>query len=1145
MCLMKKPTRPDEGGSSNDTKLVLDGLTMKKKIQLFTLSLKDNRAALSAFGLIVVLLSNSLAIRTQTPSNVTNLRGQTNEILVVPGSTTNAGVINFVSDRDNDGMPDGDEVANGTDPDDPSDADGDRDGDGVTNGDEVAKGTNPNSSDSDGDGVSDAEEIRLGYDPRDPNNTPPPNTSIVSLQVSPDPVAIVLNDIVGAAPVQLTVTGITNTGTTVDLTNNPNTVYQSLNQAVAAVGATGSVFGVSAGSTTIRVQNGTLTADTSANVVAFTPVALSALQIPGYANNVDVAGNYAYVAAGAAGLQVVNISDRTSPQIVASLDTPGNANDIRVVNGFAYVADGISGLQVINVSNPLNPVLTGSFDTPGEANDVVVVESTAYVADGLSGLQIIDVTSPAAPQLIGSIDTAGKARGVDVSGNYAVLAEGSPSSAVRVVNITNPAAPQIVGTLSQSQEVIDLTVRDNFAYVAGWMNGLRIVDFTNPAVPAVTSSFDNNVFQPRDVALTGNTLVAAETVQNNPFVPFFNVGLPSVLNYRGGIDLANFGFADGTGIAVDDQFVYLTGGIVQSAEKGVDNGFSYLFVSRYQTPNYNGGLPPQPVVNITSPAEGAQLFHGQTVRLAASVADEWLISQLTFRVNGVESATFQSAPFEQSFTVPTGIDSLNLEVIAVDRLGRTTTATRTFAVVPDPLTTVTGRVLDGPDLPASGLDVTVFGEFTAQTGADGTFTLTGIPTVRGNINLTITGTLNGREINFSPAPLPPVVGGVTDFGDVHLTTIHSLTLPDVPVALGQADFNNDRRADVFFGFNTGTPSAIFTANENGQLGNDASISLPFNLVNAGTVLRRSDFNDFGNSDVIAQLPGQPGTLTSVYFSFTGMEPAVQLASGLTGESEFVAAGRDKYYPPQAFLAFLKVTGGTELTVRFSDGFGNDVFGPPVNLPVNPTANLRSPQLADVNGDGLVDLVLIKQLSGNSGNLVVYNRTSATTFGPPIESPIILRNRTPVKQTMDYAVGNFVGDYTTGEIAVLGDSSVRVYQQDSNGIFVVIREYQLPMGNIPLGIASREIPSGDSLVVSVASSTSPQSRSMLLYLQGSTGELQAPQIYHYTGPTELRDARIILTYLNDPFCFLRADVVVVDGSNVTSFMDVGQEWSNCS
>ncbi|MFN0140543.1 MAG: Ig-like domain-containing protein [Pyrinomonadaceae bacterium] len=1109
------------------------------------MSLLKVKNSFAAFGALCTLLMAPFIVKSQGPVPPPTLQGKSFDVLLIPNNTVNAGEIFFRRDSDNDGMTDEDEAQNGTNPNDPSDADGDLDGDGVTNGDEVEKGTNPNSVDSDGDGVSDGEEIRLGYNPLDPNDTPPPNTTIVSLEVTPSPFVLIVNTIFGTAPVQLTVTGITNTGTTVDLTNNPNTVYQSLNQAVAAVGATGSVFGVSAGSTTIRVQNGTLTADASANVIAFAPAALSALQIPGYANNVDVAGNYAYVAAGAAGLQVVNISDRASPQIVASLDTPGNANDIRVVNGFAYVADGISGLQVINVANPLNPVSAGSFDTPGEANDVVVVGTTAYIADGLSGLQIIDVTSPATPQLIGSIDTAGKTRGVDVSGNYAVLAEGTPSSAVRVVNITNPAAPQIVGTLFQAQEVIDLTVRDNFAYVAGWMNGLRIVDFTNPAVPAVTSSFDVNVFQPRDVALTGNTLFAAETVQANPFVPFFNVGLPSVLNYRGGIDLGNIGFEDGTGIAVDDQFVYLTGGFAQSAEKGVDNGLSYLVVSRYQTPNYNGAVPPQPVVNITSPAEGTQLIQGQTVRLAASVADEWLISQLTFSVNGVETAIFQSVPFEQSFTVPTGIDSLNLEVIAVDRLGRTTTATRTVAVVPDPLTTVTGRVLDGPDVPASGLDVTVFGEFTAQTGADGTFALTGIPTVRGNINLSVTGTLNGREINFSPAPLPPVVGAVTDFGDVHLTTIYSLTLPDIPVALGQADFNRDQRADVFFGFNTGTPSAIYAANQNGQLGHDANISLPFNLVNAGTVLRRSDFNDSGDPHVIAQLPGQPGTLTSVHFSFTGMEPAVQLASGLTGESEFVAAGRDKYYPPQAFLAFLKVTGGTELTVRFSDGFGNDVFGPPVNLPVDPTANLRSPQMADVNGDGLVDLVLIKQLSGNGGRLVVYNRTSATTFGPPIELPIILRNRTPVKQTMDYAVGNFVGDYTTGEIAVLGDSSVRVYQQDSNGIFAVIREYQLPMGNIPLGIASREMPSGDSLAVSVASSTSPQSRSMLLYLQGSTGELQAPQIYRYTGPTELRDARIILTYLNDPNCFLKADVVVVDGSNVTSFMDVGPEWTNCS
>ena len=91
-------------------------------------------------------------------------------------------------DSDNDGLLDGEEIKNGTDPGDPdtdndglSDAeeiqqgtdplnpDTDQDGDGLSDKEEEKYGTNPNDPDTDNDGVSDAEEIQQGTDPLNPD----------------------------------------------------------------------------------------------------------------------------------------------------------------------------------------------------------------------------------------------------------------------------------------------------------------------------------------------------------------------------------------------------------------------------------------------------------------------------------------------------------------------------------------------------------------------------------------------------------------------------------------------------------------------------------------------------------------------------------------------------------------------------------------------------------------------------------------------------------------------------------------------------------------------------------------------------------------------------------------------------------------
>ncbi len=75
----------------------------------------------------------------------------------LPDETPDAGL-----DSDGDGVSDEDEIANGTDPNNP-----DSDGDGLSDGDEQQYGTDPNDPDSDDDGISDGDEVDLGTNPID------------------------------------------------------------------------------------------------------------------------------------------------------------------------------------------------------------------------------------------------------------------------------------------------------------------------------------------------------------------------------------------------------------------------------------------------------------------------------------------------------------------------------------------------------------------------------------------------------------------------------------------------------------------------------------------------------------------------------------------------------------------------------------------------------------------------------------------------------------------------------------------------------------------------------------------------------------------------------------------------------------------
>jgi hypothetical protein len=147
------------------------------------------------------------------------------------------------------------------------------------------------------------------------------------------------------------------------------------------------------------------------------------------------------------GLKVIDVTNKAAPRLVPDNLIPlKSAQRVYLARTYAYVAAGAEGLAIVDITRPEMMKLTQKFTAEGrlqDARDVIVATTNAslfaYVADGAAGLKVIQLTSPELqpkfygfspapkPQLIAAYATRHPAlslskgldrdRGVDETGN--------------------------------------------------------------------------------------------------------------------------------------------------------------------------------------------------------------------------------------------------------------------------------------------------------------------------------------------------------------------------------------------------------------------------------------------------------------------------------------------------------------------------------------------------------------------------------------------------------------------------------------------------------------------------------------------------------------------------------------------------------
>ena len=812
----------------------------------------------------------------------------------------------------------------------------------------------------------------------------------------------------------------------------------------------GVVFAGQEGACTITVTNGTFEATADGTVRVFEPIALGVVPIPGFANDVDVQGTFAFVAAGSAGLQAVDVGDPADPAVVGAQSLPGNANDVKLAGDLALVASGADGLQIVDVSDPTlacaPDCVVGSADTPGTAQDLVVRGDLAFVADGAAGLQVIDFSNPAAPLPIGGVEHPGQRGrrrhrpGTACSLPWPTAPPGSRSSTSPTRRRPRSSVASTPGTCGTSRSAPTPSSRRTSRAPTAWS---RSGSPTRPDPIVLDSSPPETAGRSFELVRGGRFTFGADFFFVNG-VPIDDVSAPDALQPRAILDFSAFGDDEGTGIAVDATYAYLT-----AASAILENGTtgdSRLYVGQFLERADTNGVPPQ--VAFVSVGGGDPLIEQERITIDVDATDDVAVAGVELLVNGVTAGFDASPPFQFAFEVPTGVSGLSLVARAFDLGGL---ADETPAVVrsvtPDPLTTIRGVAVDATGAPVSGADVTFDGidGLATTTGADGSFVLADVSTILGDFVARVTAsTPGGLRIGLGD-PVPPVRGGDTDVWRDRAAGHHRLRGRDVPGRCGSEGGRarrSRRRRRTRRGRGAGK-RAVGVAGCRRRA--DWAPEQRFPLTGAVSALD-VELADLDGDDVLDAVTANERS--------ANVSVALGLGDGMFGPAQSFGVGD---FPKALALGdldgddLLDVVTSNErtddVTVLLGNGDGTFATGVSYAAGNGPTGIA----LGDLDDDDAIDVIVSLE---NLSTLIVLAGDGSGALGAPVD--LVLANR-----PLDLATADLDDDGHVDVVAASDDDgAVSVLLGLGNGGFAAEQSLPFATGSRPSGLAVGDVNDDD-------------------------------------------------------------------------------------
>ncbi|MFP4460527.1 MAG: T9SS type A sorting domain-containing protein [Candidatus Zixiibacteriota bacterium] len=202
-------------------------------------------------------------------------------------------------------------------------------------------------------------------------------------------------------------------------------------------------------------------------------------------------------------LHILDISDPEAPYEISSVTTSSAAFEIELSGDYAFLAQKLEGIAIINISDPYEPYAVATYSNRSHSVDITaegisIIGDTVYIADSYGKLDILilntDDYSLMDEIYINELEID-YSYDVEVIDGFAFMACGDDG--IRVFDTRDLSAISQIGFFEGASggKARDIEIQDNFAYVSYGDNGIFILDIS-AILDSRAAIFAENKYKP-------------------------------------------------------------------------------------------------------------------------------------------------------------------------------------------------------------------------------------------------------------------------------------------------------------------------------------------------------------------------------------------------------------------------------------------------------------------------------------------------------------------------------------------------------------------------------------------------------------------------------------------------------------------------